>query len=227
MRQIALDTETTGLDPTIGHRIIEIACVEIIDRNVTGQSFRARVNPEREIEEKATQVHGYTWNMLKNNPLFGAVCDEFLEFVKGSEVLIHNASFDLGFLDAEFARLKRKTFIKESSCKIVDTLEIARAIYPEQSNKLDVLCDRYRIDRSRRIKHDALLDAQLLAQVYLAMTGGQTSMSFSDDTDTEVPEVEVIGTVEQLSDEGLVVVKATDEEINRHRGFLSDLDKLH
>ena len=170
MRQIALDTETTGFGPE-WHRIVEIGCVEIVDRNISGQTFYTKLNPEREVPEEARQVHGYTWEMLKGSPLFADVCDDFLAFVKGNEVLIHKASFDLSFLDAELKRLNRGTFIEETQCTIVDTLALAREIRgTSSSNSLNDLCDHYQIDRSHRKLHGALLDADLLAQLYLAMT---------------------------------------------------------
>ena len=170
MRRIALDTETTGLGPE-WHRIVEIGCVEIIDRNICGQTFYTTLDPEREVPEEAQQVHGYTLEMLKGSPLFADVCDAFLAFVKGSEVLIHNASFDLSFLDAELKRLNRGTFVEETQCTIVDTLALAKEMrIPSSSHRLDDLCDYYQIDRSHRTLHGALLDASLLAQVYLAMT---------------------------------------------------------
>ena len=170
MRQIALDTETTGFGAEVGHRIVEIACVEIIDRGITGQTFHTTLNPEREVEEGAREVHGYTWDKLKDSPLFADIYDEFISFVRGSEVLIHNAPFDLGFLNSELKRLGRGTFKAEAECAIVDTLEIAKELHEDQSNTLDALSDRYRIDRSHRTLHGALIDAELLARVYLAMT---------------------------------------------------------
>ena len=170
MRQIALDTETTGFGAETGHRIIEIACVEIIDRGITERTFHTTLNPEREVEEGAREVHGYTWDKLKGSPLFANIYDEFISFVRGSEVLIHNAPFDLGFLDAELKRLGRGTFKADAQCTIVDTLEIARELHEDQSNTLDALSDHYDIDRSHRTLHGALIDAELLARVYLAMT---------------------------------------------------------
>ena len=226
MRQIALDTETTGLEVLEGHRILEIACIEIIDRKITEQKFYAKINPKREVDEEARKVHGYTWDMLKDSPLFGAIHKELLAFVKDSEVLIHNAPFDLGFLDAEFARLELKTFIQESGCNIIDTLAIAKEMHPGQSNTLDALCDRYRIDRSHREQHDALKDGILLAQVYLAMTSGQTSMLFDDETDINTSETKPAMAEEKLSNEGLVVIEASSDELDSHQRFLEEvLDK--
>lgn len=223
MRQIALDTETTGLEAREGHRIIEIGCIELIDRSIGEHTFHTMLDPEREVEEGARKVHGYTWEKLKGKPLFATVCDEFLAFVKGSEVLIHNAAFDLGFLDAELARLNRGTFIEETGCTIVDTIVLAKKMQVASSYSLNALSDRYQIDRSHRTLHGALIDADLLAQVYLAMTGGQTSISFSDDSDTDKSEATVADDDEVLSDEGLVVTEATADEINRHNQFLKIL----
>ena len=223
MRQIALDTETTGLEVKDGHRILEIGCVEIIDRSISERTFYSKVNPKREVDEGARRVHGYTWEMLKGSPLFGDVCDEFLEFAKGSEVLIHNASFDLGFLDAELAHLNCGTFIEETSCTIVDTLELAKTVHVGSSYALNALSDYYQIDRSHRKLHGALIDADLLAQVYLAMTSGQTSMFFSGEVkvDRHGHEVAALNKEEVLSDEGLVVIKATEDELRRHQQFMA------
>ena len=178
MRHIALDTETTGIEPRDGHRILEIGCVEIMGRSISGRTFYSKLNPERKVSEGARRVHGYTWEMLKGSPSFGSICDELLEFVKGSEVLMHNAPFDMGFLDAELARLNRGTLIEEADCTVVDTVELARAVQVGSSYSLNALSDYYQIDRSHRKLHGALIDADLLAQVYLAMTSGQTSISF-------------------------------------------------
>ena len=221
MRQIALDTETTGIDAKDGHRILEIGCVEIIGRSISEQTFHSKVNPEREVREGARRVHGYTWEMLKGSPLFGSICDKFLEFVKGSEVLIHNASFDLGFLDAELARLDRGTFIEETGCTIVDTVELAKAMHVGSSYSLNALSDYYQIDRSHRKLHGALIDADLLAQVYLAMTSGQTSISFFGEAEVDKHEVASADEKEILSDEGLVVIEASDDELRRHQQFVT------
>ena len=225
MRQIALDTETTGLEVQAGNRIVEIACVEIIDRDITEQTFCTTINPEREVEEGAAKIHGYTWDKLKDSPRFADIYDEFISFVRGSEVLIHNAPFDLGFLDAELKRLGRGNFKAEAECTIVDTLEIAKELHKGQSNNLDALSDRYRIDRSHRTLHGALIDAELLAQVYLAMTGGQTSMSFAEVQDISTPKIKVTDEIEKLSDEGLAVIEATSDELSRHENFMRVLAK--
>ena len=225
MRQIALDTETTGLEVKDGHRILEIGCIEIIGRSVGEQTFHSKVNPEREVDEGARRVHGYTWEMLKGSPLFGSVCDKFLEFVKSSEVLMHNAPFDLGFLDAELARLNRGTFIEETGCTIVDTLEFAKTVHIGSSYSLNALSDYYQIDRSHRKLHGALIDADLLAQVYLAMTSGQTSISFAGEAKVDRREVAIKNDEEVLSDEGLIVIEATEDELRRHEQFCETFAK--
>ena len=221
MRQIALDTETTGIEPKDGHRILEIGCVEIIGRSISGQTFYSKLNPEREVDEGARRVHGYNWEMLKGSPLFSGVCDEFLEFVRGSEVLIHNASFDLGFLNAELARLNRDTFLEETGCISVDTLELARKMHIGVSCSLNALSDYYQIDRSHRKLHGALIDADLLAQVYLAMTSGQTSISFAGEAKTDKHAVATVDEGETLSDEGMIVIEATKDELRRHTQFMT------
>ena len=172
MRQIALDTETTGLKPEEGHRIVEVACVEIVGRSITERSFQTTINPQREVDEDARKIHGYTWEMLKDSPLFADIYDELISFVQGAQILIHNARFDLGFLDSELQRLGRKNFLTEAQCTVADTLKMAKRRHL-QPRTLDALCDRYGIDRSHRKLHDALKDARLLAQIYLAMTKGE------------------------------------------------------
>ena len=175
MRQIVLDTETTGLSAADGHRIIEIGCVELANRRLTGRSLHRFVNPEREIDEGAIEVHGITLDQLVDKPRFGEIADEFLAFVDGAELLIHNASFDVGFLDAELARLDRPG-IQTVVAAVTDTLAMARELHPGRRNSLDALCDRYGISNAHRTLHGALLDAELLADVYLAMTRGQDSL---------------------------------------------------
>ncbi len=176
MRQIVLDTETTGLDPAQGHRIIEIGCVELIDRRLTDNRYHVYLNPEREIDQGAVDVHGIDNAFLADKPKFADVADDFLAFVEGSEVIIHNAPFDVGFIDAELARLGPEYGRLEDHCTIFDTLAFARRKHPGQRNSLDALCKRYQIDNSHRELHGALLDAEILASVYLAMTGGQIAL---------------------------------------------------
>jgi len=178
MRQIVLDTETTGLEPAHGHRIIEIGCVEMVDRQLTGNTFHKYINPEtKKVDQGALEVHGITDDFLSDKPYFGDVYDEFLEFVKGSELIIHNAPFDVGFLNNEIKLLEKKLGqslqMVDVSCQILDSLKLARDNHPGQKNNLDALCRRYFIDNSNRQLHGALLDSEILADVYLAMTGGQ------------------------------------------------------
>ncbi len=176
MRQILLDTETTGLEPTQGHRIIEIGCVELVNRRLTGNDFHLYLNPEREIDEGATEVHGMRLEDLADKPLFGDIVDDLLEYVDGAELIIHNAPFDVGFLNNELRRAGHALADIALRCQVTDTLAMARRMHPGQKNSLDALCKRYGIDNSQRQLHGALLDAQILADVYLAMTGGQATL---------------------------------------------------
>ncbi len=182
MRQIVLDTETTGLEASQGHRIIEIGCVELENRRLTGNHYHQYINPQREIDQGAIEVHGITNDFLNDKPLFERVAADFIEFVRGAELIIHNAPFDLGFLDAELKRLPQQPGSMLDLCSVVDTLVMARAKHPGQRNNLDALCQRYDVDNSQRDLHGALLDAEILADVYLAMTGGQTTFQLSDAT---------------------------------------------
>jgi DNA polymerase-3 subunit epsilon len=182
VRQIVLDTETTGLESSQGHRIIEIGCVELENRRLTGNHYHQYINPRREIDQGAIEVHGITNEFLNDKPLFERVAADFIEFVRGAELIIHNAPFDLGFLDAELKRLPQQQGPMTDLCSVVDTLVMARAKHPGQRNNLDALCNRYDVDNSQRDLHGALLDAEILADVYLAMTGGQTTFQLSDAT---------------------------------------------
>jgi len=222
MRQIILDTETTGLEPEQGHRIIEIGCVEIVNRRPTGRTFHRYVNPEREIDAAAVDVHGLTNEFLSHKPLFGEIAGEFIDFVADSELIIHNAPFDVGFINAELLRVHGDGAAIEQHCQVLDTLEMARRRHPGQRNSLDALCKRYNVDNSRRDYHGALLDAQLLAEVYLAMTGGQAALSLgrrgADATGARVE-------VRRVRREGiaLVVVAASEAEAAAHEQFLDRL----
>ena len=178
MRQIILDTETTGLQPADGHRVIEIGCVEMVDRRLTGRHFHQYLNPQREIEDGALEVHGISSEFLADKPMFADVVEELLEFIADAELIIHNAPFDLGFLDSELALLGRVDRV-EDHARVIDTLEMARELHPGQRNSLDALCKRYEVDDSSRTLHGALLDAEILADVYLAMTGGQSDLGLS------------------------------------------------
>jgi DNA polymerase-3 subunit epsilon len=179
LRQVVLDTETTGLEPAEGHRVIEIGAVELIDRRLSGNHFHTYLNPQREIEDGALEVHGITREFLLDKPHFAAVAEDFLAFIKDAELIIHNAPFDLGFLDMELSRLAVSCSRVEDIATVLDTLELARELHPGQRNNLDALCKRYAIDNSSRSLHGALLDAEILAEVYLAMTGGQTDLGLS------------------------------------------------
>lgn len=174
IRQVVLDTETTGIEASKGHRIIEIGCVEMVNRRITGNNLHIYLNPEREVDEGAARVHGMTWDDLRDKPVFADEADRFLDFVKGAEIIIHNAPFDVGFLDAELARLNRGSFA--SHCRgVIDTLAMAREQYPGKRNNLDALCERLMVPNKHRTLHGALLDSELLAEVYLGMTRGQGS----------------------------------------------------
>jgi len=185
MRQVVLDTETTGLETSQGHRIIEIGCVELIDRRITDKHWHFYINPEREIDAGAFAVHGISSESLQDKPLFAEVVQDFVDYIKGAELVIHNATFDVGFLDYEFAKLDGESMRISSMCSVLDTLVLARQKHPGQKNNLDALCRRYFIDNSQRSLHGALLDARILADVYLSMTGGQTALSLDDDSGQE------------------------------------------
>ncbi|HYG32964.1 MAG TPA: DNA polymerase III subunit epsilon [Methylophilaceae bacterium] len=218
MRQIFLDTETTGLYPSQGHRIIEIAGVEVINRQLTRNHFHVYLNPDREIDPAAQEVHGITLEFLQDKPRFSDIADEFLDFVKDAELIIHNAPFDVGFLNAELGRIDRAK-IEEMSAGIIDTLRLAKDMRPGQRNSLDALCRHFGVDNSKRTLHGALLDAELLADVYLAMTRGQESLMI-EMLETAAVAVEVsIATTSKT----LVVLTATAEELAAHEQYLEAL----
>jgi len=218
MRQIFLDTETTGLYPSQGHRIIEIAGVEVINRQLTRNHFHVYLNPDREIDPAAQEVHGITLEFLQDKPRFSDIADEFLDFVKDAELIIHNAPFDVGFLNAELGRIDRAK-IEEVSAGIIDTLRLAKDMRPGQRNSLDALCRHFGVDNSKRTLHGALLDAELLADVYLAMTRGQESLMI-EMLETAAVAVEVsIATTSKT----LVVLTATAEELAAHEQYLEAL----
>src|SRR5512147_926370 len=219
MRQVVLDTETTGLEAKEGHRIIEIGCIEIVGRRITERRFHQYVNPERDSDEGALAVHGLTRHFLEDKPRFAEIADDLIAFVKEAEVVIHNAAFDLEFLDAELARLGRPPFAQHC-LKVTDSLQLAREQHPGKRNSLDALCERYQVSNAHRTLHGALLDAGLLAEVYLAMTRGQDSL-----------------TIDVLADEGLlasygpvdpselVVLTASAEEVAAHEAVLAGIEK--
>ena len=221
-RQIVLDTETTGLNPRLGNRVIEIGCVELINRKLTGNNFHCYINPERDSEEGALAVHGLTTEFLSDKPTFAQIADEFLDFVRGAELVIHNAPFDMGFLNAEFERLglsKLEIYVEG----VTDTLVQAKELHPGKRNSLDALCDRYEISNSHRKLHGALLDAELLADVFLAMSRGQNSFSIEVEEEKNVVIVEAL----ELNDEdrNVLVLFAGANEQQAHEDLLVDLAK--
>ena len=220
-RQIVLDTETTGLEPRDGHRIIEIGCIEIVNRRITSNRYHQYINPEREVDEGAVEVHGLTSEFLAEKPKFADIAREFIEFIKGAELVIHNAPFDVGFIDAELGLLGADWRTTADYCGVFDTLVLARDMHPGQRNSLDALCRRYEIDNTHRDLHGALLDAELLADVYLLMTGGQVDLSLQS---VSVPvRASAVGESDlspsaAVSD--LPVVSPTAEELEAHRDLL-------
>ncbi|WP_411705390.1 DNA polymerase III subunit epsilon [Edaphovirga cremea] len=228
-RQIVLDTETTGMNKLgvhyEGHRIIEIGAVEVINRRLTGRHFHVYLKPDRLIDPEAYGVHGISDEFLADKPTFSQVTDEFLEFIRGGELIIHNAPFDIGFMDYEFGMLQRSIPKTNTFCSITDSLFMARRLFPGKRNNLDALCDRYLIDNTKRTLHGALLDAEILAEVYLAMTGGQTTLSFSAETDNidQEQQEDIQRIVRPAS--GLKVVYASDEECVSHESRLDLVQK--
>lgn len=224
MRQIILDTETTGRDVNDGHRIIEIGCLEMIDRRLTKQQFHCFLNPGRDSEAGAFAVHGLSTEFLLDKPLFKTIAEELLEFLQGSQLIIHNAPFDLGFLDNELKLTKKKYKKITDYCQVLDTLPLARQLHPGQRNSLDALCKRYDIDNSKRDKHGALLDAELLARVYLAMTGGQTHL-FNEE---QISHAIQTTSHKKITDEVILlpIIYATNEELIAHQKRLSSINKL-
>ncbi|WP_257284464.1 DNA polymerase III subunit epsilon [Endozoicomonas sp. SESOKO1] len=227
MRQIILDTETTGIDPKQGHRVIEIGCVEMIDRKLTGNHYHVYINPQRVVEQEAIDVHGITNEFLADKPVFSAIADEFLEFIRGAELVIHNAAFDVGFINHEFSLLRRGFPNVESCCGVLDTLALARKKHPGQKNNLDALCKRYFIDNSSRTLHGALLDSEILAEVYLAMTGGQTALSLGSSDDSGGDSEEGGSTIRRLADArpALRVISVSDIELRNHQNKLEQIQK--
>lgn len=225
MRQIVLDTETTGLEPSRGHRIIEIGCVELVDRKLTGKTYHQYVNPDREIDDAAIEVHGITNEFLQDKPRFEAIAEELVEFLTGAELVIHNAPFDVGFLDHELSREPAKYGVIADFCSVLDTLVLARQKHPGQKNSLDALCKRYGIDNSHRDLHGALLDAEILADVYLAMTGGQTLLSLSGDEQSNQQNQDKSFTIRSDRPQ-LKVIQASDEERAAHLEILQQIDDV-
>ena len=226
-RQIVLDTETTGLEPSQGHRIIEIGCVEVIDRKLTGRHFHQYIHPERDIDEGAQQVHGISLESLADKPVFAQIADDFLEFVEGAELVIHNAPFDIGFLDKELSLLSADKGNMARYCGVLDSLVMARQMHPGQRNSLDALCKRYFIDNSQRELHGALLDAELLAEVYLYMTGGQVGLGLGDEGSSEQGSGLTGQAIRRLSADRnkSKVIRATEAELTAHRKRLEEIKK--
>jgi len=226
MRQIVLDTETTGLEPELNHRVIEIGCVELLNRRATGRTFHRYLNPEREIDDGALAVHGISRTDLDGQPRFAEVAEELLTFLEGAELVIHNAAFDVAFLDAELARLPGVPRQVAGVCQVLDTLALARELHPGQRNSLDALCKRYDVDNSARELHGALLDARILADVYLAMTGGQGALALAE---ADVPSPTVAGArvarAPLRTGVPLVVLAATAEELAAHEIMLAVIAK--
>ncbi|HTR06811.1 MAG TPA: DNA polymerase III subunit epsilon [Paraburkholderia sp.] len=223
MRQIILDTETTGLNARTGDRIIEIGCVELVNRRLTGKNLHFYVNPERDSDPGALAVHGLTTEFLSDKPKFAEVADEILDFVSGADIIIHNAPFDIGFLDAELALLGKPAF-KAHCGEVIDTLVQAKQIFPGKRNSLDALCERFGISNAHRTLHGALLDSELLAEVYLAMTRGQESLVIDMLGEQAEPGAPAAPRV-QFDSLELPVIAASDEELAAHNALLDDLDK--
>lgn len=223
MRQIVLDTETTGIGAEKGHRIIEIGCVELIDRKLTGRHYHQYINPMRPSDEEAIAVHGITNEFLADKPVYAQIAQTFAEFIAGAELVIHNAPFDVGFMDAEFKRLNMP--LTNTFCSVLDTLVMARDMHPGQRNSLDALCKRYGIDNSHRELHGALLDAEILSDVYLMMTGGQTDLLFVSEQESEDEGVEINIDLDSVDPLRLPTVRATSTELEMHNEILDLLDK--
>ncbi len=221
MRYIVFDTETTGLEPELGHRVVEMGCVEIANRQLTGRHFHTYLNPERDIDPGAQNVHGLSREFLSDHPVFAQKVDDFLDFIRGGTLIIHNAAFDVKFLNAELERLQRPP-LREYCAGVIDTLMQARELHPGKRNSLDALCDRYGISNNHRTLHGALLDSELLAEVWLAMTRGQNSLVI-DEPETK-QDASASGPADIVAIE-LPVLVASDDELAEHASYLDQLDK--
>lgn len=224
MRQVVLDTETTGLEPSQGHRIIEIGCIELVNRRTTGKDYHQYVRPDREVDSGAVNVHGITNEFLVDKPAFEEISEDFLKFIDGAELIIHNAPFDVAFINAELNRLDLNLGSVEERCTVLDTLALARKLHPGQKNNLDALCKRYEIDNSERDLHGALLDARILADVYLAMTGGQVSLSLRGDFE---PEKTGLDPIRRLSSgrAKLKIIRPNEAEDRAHNAWLLEINE--
>ena len=226
MRQIILDTETTGFDPHNGDRIIEIGAVELLKRRLTQNNYHQYIFPERSVPQDAIDVHGITDDFLKDKPIFSQIVDDFMEYVKGAELIIHNAPFDVGFINKELSLLPKNKWGKiEEHCQITDSLKMARKTYPGQRNSLDALCKRLYIDNSNRTLHGALLDSEILADVYLTMTGGQTDLSLSSQTEAQKTEQSVIQAFNTKNRAPLKIIRADETEQQAHEQKLALISK--
>jgi DNA polymerase-3 subunit epsilon len=225
MRQIVLDVETTGLEAAAGHRIIEIGCVEMLNRRPTGQKFHRFLNPERDIDAGALAVHGIDSARLQTAPKFAEIVGELLTFISGAELIIHNAPFDVGFLDAEFARLSGEVRKVAAVCKVLDTLALARSLHPGQRNSLDALCKRYSVDNTKRELHGALLDAGILVDVYLAMTGGQSALALESNGRGAEARNQAATAPARAPGIALNVTAADPEELRQHESMLDLIQK--
>jgi len=229
-RQIVLDTETTGLDASKGHRIIEIGCVELINRRLTGKVYHQYIQPDREIDQGAYEVHGISNQFLADKPRFDDIKVEFLNFIEGAELVIHNAPFDVGFIDAELKRSAKKSKAKSITiakiCAVLDSLVLARNLHPGQKNNLDALCRRYFIDNTKRDKHGALLDAEILSDVYLALTGGQEDLLFSEDSKNAQFGTTKKRKINFTNVDAIPVIKAKPDELIEHQNRLQEINKI-
>tara|TARA_B100000676_G_scaffold27061_1_gene24859 strand:+ start:665 stop:1396 length:732 start_codon:yes stop_codon:yes gene_type:complete len=228
MRQLVLDTETTGLEVGLGHRIIEIGCVELVNRRLTGRNFHKYINPDREIDDGALEVHGITQEFLSDKPRFADIWDEFNEFLQGDELIIHNAPFDVAFLNHEIGLLNLGLPSIQDQSSVVDSLALAREKHPGQRNSLDALCRRYSIDNSQRVLHGALLDAEILSDVYLLLTGGQGGLfDVAEETKSEdhVDKVINVSATNSQSLSGFLEIKASESEVREHEEFLSFIEE--
>lgn len=230
LRQVVLDTETTGMNfngaPHIGHNIIEIGAVEIVNRRLTGRTFHVYIKPPREVDEEAIKVHGITNEMLVDKPTFAEIADQFIEFIQGAELVIHNAPFDVGFIDHEFSFLANPPAKVAEMCEVTDSLQLARKMYPGKRNNLDALCDRLGIDNSKRVLHGALLDAEILADVFLLMTGGQIALLAEEEqADMNVAAQEIQYNPVVLDSSNLIALQPTEEELEAHQSYLELLNK--
>ena len=224
MRQVVLDTETTGLEVEQQHRVIEIGCVELFNRRLTGRTFHRYLNPERDIDQGAEQVHGLTRERLARAPTFSQVHPEFLEFIRDAELIIHNAPFDIAFLNAELGRIALAHKV-DDLCRVLDTLALARQMHPGQRNSLDALCKRYSVDNSHRDFHGALLDARILAEVYLAMTGGQAVLTLSAESDSGRSRARQTAPSRYAEGARIIVIRPNEDELAAHEHVLALLDK--